>query len=232
MTKRIGVRQSILCVTLAAMLLGGAAAASAQVNSSGTPTPAPEFPSGYKPPLFYIHGSLGFGLDWMSSSDISDLMDPYSVSGFGLSYCAGIRVGLMNIFQYEHRIDGSAEHNLYDSEDESKVEMTHAIPSIDLFKFNPLFWLGDGELSVFLVYGTGRNAKYYDEEDSGWKNGDANIYGVELSVINKFMEAGVSFEYRSITYKTFDLAGYGSITTPFKSSFFLIGFHVGFGFGS
>jgi hypothetical protein len=71
-------------------------------------------------------------------------------------------------------------HDVWNADDESKIEMTNATPSITLFKVNPLFWMPGKEATIFLVYGQGKNAKFYDSEDSGWFKGDVRIYGLEL----------------------------------------------------
>lgn len=196
-----------------------------------SPRPAATADYGYKPPLFYIHGAVGFGLDWMGSSEISDLMSPYKLGGFGFNYFAGLRIGVSNIAQLEFRADGEMLHDFWYADEETRVEMTNAIPRITLYKVNPLFWMRNKEITVFLVYGQGKNAKFYDKEDSGWYKGDVRIYGLELSMIKKSSSMGFGIEYRTVTYNLFNLTGFGNADFPFNGGFLLLTLHYGIGLG-
>jgi len=203
---------------------------------SQTTPDSPPATQAYKAPLLYLHLAGGFGLDYMSSGEMDKLLDPYRGGGIGINLFGGLRVGILNALQLEYRADATWQHNFTQSGDETYIEMTNTTPKIYLVKFNPLFWQGDPHIAWFLVYGVGSDAKYYDEEDSGWKKGDLKIYGLEIegfAWLTKGIsfEAGFSAEYRTVTYNKFDLAGFGSIGSPFKASFVVLALHYGIGFG-
>jgi hypothetical protein len=229
MKKKGRSRISILWGLVAALIIGSAAPVAAQIVAIPQDKDQKSDISA-KPLKFYIHGSVGLGLDWMSSDDLSKLMAPFDLTSFGFNYYAGLRIGISNIFQYERRADASETHDFVAGD--TTLSMRHTIPRIDLFKFNPLFWLREKAVAFFLVYGKGKSAKFRDEDGIFiWANGDVNIYGIEACAITKYLEASLGLDYRSIRYNTIDVSGSGPFPVPFTSGFFVVSFGLGFGWG-
>jgi hypothetical protein len=109
--------------------------------------------------------------------------------------------------------------------------MTNKAPQILLVKFNPLFANGDLKTAWFLVFGVGRNAKYVDKNDDGWKKGDMTVYGLEYDRITRNLELGVSAEYRTVTYGRLDMPAYPAAVPPYKAGFIIVAVHFGIGLG-
>jgi hypothetical protein len=213
-----------LAVLLSVALGAGVLPLAAQDAETPAPPPAPA-------PVFYLHIAGGMGFDLMSCPGINDLVTPLKGGGLGLNLSAGLRVGFKNIAQIEYRTDASYLHDFLTPEDDANIEMTHKAPQAVLAKFNPLFWKGDPGNAWFLVFGLGRNAKYYDKNDHGWKSGDMTVYGLEYDKITRNLEVGVGLEYRTVKYGRIDMPAYPSAVPPYKASFIVAAVHFGIGLG-
>jgi hypothetical protein len=167
----------------------------------------------------------------MSCPGINDFVAPFKGGGFGVNVAGGLRAGFRNIVQIEYRMDISYLHDLTMPTGETNHEMTNTSPKTYLAKFNPLFWTGDPGTAWFLVFGLGRDVKYYDKNENGWKKGDMTVLGLEYDKISRNLEAGASLEYRTVTYNQFDLPDFGSAASSFKASFIVAAVHFGIGLG-
>jgi hypothetical protein len=210
----------LLLLTLGA----GALPMAAQEAETPAPPPAPA-------PVIYLHISGGLGFDLMSCPEINDLVTPLKGGGLGLNLSAGLRIGFRNIAQLEYRTDAGYLHDFLTPEDDANIEMMHKAPQSLLVKFNPLFGKGDPGTAWFLVYGVGRNAKYYDKNDHGWKNGDVTVYGLEFDKISRTLEVGIGLEYRTVTYGRIDMPAFPAAVPPYKASFIVAAVHFGIGLG-
>ena len=182
-------------------------------------------------PGIYLHITGSLGLDYMSCPGINDLVTPLKGGGLGLNLSAGLRLGFRNIVQLEYRLDSSYLHDFLEPANDANIEMTNKTPTTLLVKFNPLFANSDPKTAWFLVFGVGRNAKYVDKNDDGWKKGDMTVYGLEYDKITRSLELGVSVEYRTVTYGQLEMPAYPAAVPPYKSSFIVAAVHFGIGLG-
>jgi hypothetical protein len=213
-----------LAVLLWLALGAGVLPLAAQEAETPSPPPVPA-------PVLYLHIAGGLGIDLMSCPGINDLVTPLKGGGLGLNLSAGVRTGFKNIVQLEYRTDAAYLHDFLTPEEDANIEMTHKAPWALLIKFNPLFLKGDPGTAWFLVFGLGRNAKYFDKNDHGWKSGDLTVYGLEYDKITRSLEVGVGLEYRTVTYGRIDMPAFPAAVPPYKASFIVAAVHFGIGLG-
>jgi len=156
-------------------------------------------------PIVYIHGGIGIGTDWLSSSSIEN--DAFAsgpeIRPWGLlNVSYHIRGGFNNVLQVEYTINVlGPDHPIRDDSGPVDVDIDMKFKYEDfLFKINPFFknYNNAKESAVFFVFGRG-GVKYLDKKGDGWK-GNSTIYGIEKVYIEKKFSTCIGLKVKNINF--------------------------------
>ncbi len=187
-------------------------------------------------PNFYGHLFGGAGFSFMSSDDITSLLEDDFGIGIGLpSWSYGIRCGFRHIAQIEYNF-GKSHHNFNNNSIIKSIPSTVIKMDYDTkelqFKVNPFFWTTSVNSkgytkAIFLVGGFG-DVKWRDKDDDGFE-GTSSIYGIEYALLSKHKSLSFSFKRYGLEFDTTTLLG---IPFDYKTNASDYIFEIKFGLGT
>lgn len=134
-------------------------------------------------------------------------------------------VGYSNVFGLELRADRSAGPHR---------GLTGTTPWLLVAELNPIFALvrpnRGRTFCPFVSVGFGTGAKYLDGMGQGYSKGTVGTIGVDLKLLARYSQVGISAEYRRITYGRFQAGTYVA-ERPFDANAFTVHVRAGLGVG-
>lgn len=179
---------------------------------------------------FYFMGGGSGGGALQNSKDIEKVLNNYyKINMLQFDMSARAIVGYQNVFQCEYRHswrgldinshfgNGYEENTLH-----MNLQSDQCIIKIAPFRFDGAY--DDRNLScVFLMYGFGKSKSLKDKTGDGFFDGNLQTFGIEYPNFYLFNErnnieigsVGISLEYETIEYSSFNVIGIG--VAPYRA---------------
>lgn len=188
------------------------------------------------PEIGYVHLGWGGTLDFNSSDDINELMDPFKMGQANVDGYLNLIAGFRNLVQLEignnsvkginisyrtgYYFQGSKLYKI-------KMELKSSHWAV---KINPLFFSTPSYIALFAMYGQGTST-YLDTNGDGFKNGKTKLYGVEFYYLSKYFSASLNLQWQRIIFNKFDIQTIGYFEKNIEMKRFLIGVTANIGLG-